>query len=47
MRESIAQRNVTEKDIQEAEKLELDVQTIMRLIDLIFLCKDESKEIPS
>lgn len=47
MRESIAQRNVTEKDIQEAEKLELDVQTIMRLIDLIFLCKDESKEILS
>ena len=47
MRESIAQRNVTEKDIQEAEKLELDVQTILRLVDLIFLCKDESKEIPS
>lgn len=47
MRESIAQRNVTENDIQEAEKLELDVQTIMRLIDLIFLCKDETKEIPS
>lgn len=47
MRESIAQRNVTEKDIQEAGKLELDVQTIMRLIDLIFLFKDEQKEIPS
>lgn len=47
MRESIAQRNVTENDIQEAEKLELDVQTIMRLIDLIFLFKDEQKEIPS
>ena len=41
------QINITKEDIQEAEKLELDVQTIMRLIDLIFLCKDESKEIPS
>lgn len=41
------QINITKEDIQEAEKLELDVQTIMRLIDLIFLCKDESKEITS
>lgn len=47
MRETIAQRNVTEKDIQEAEKLELDVQTILRLVDLIFLCRDEHKDIPS
>ena len=47
MRESIAQRNVTEDDIQEAEKLELDVQTILRLVDLIFLCRDEHKDIPS
>ena len=47
MRESIAQRNVTEKDIQEAEKLELDVQTILRLVDLIFLCREEGKDIPS
>lgn len=41
------QINITKEDIQEAEKLELDVQTIMRLVDLIFLCKDESNEIPS
>ena len=41
------QINITKEDIQEAEKLELDVQTIMRLIDLIFLCKDEHKDIPS
>lgn len=47
MRETIAQRKVTEKDIQEAEKLEMDVKTIIRLVDLIFLCKDEHKDIPS
>lgn len=47
MRESIAQRNVTEKDIQEAEECEMDVETIMRLVDLIFLCRDEHQDIPS
>lgn len=41
------QINITKEDIQDAEKLELDVQTILRLIDLIFLCKDEKKDIPS
>ena len=46
MRETITQSNVTEDDIQEAEELEMDVQTIMRLVDLIFLCKD-TKDIPS
>lgn len=41
------QINITKEDIQEAEKLEMDVGTIMRLIDLIFLCRDEKKDIPS
>lgn len=38
---------MTEDLIQEAEKLEMDAGTIMRLIDLIFLCRDETKDIPS
>lgn len=38
---------MTEDLIREAEKLEMDAGTIMRLIDLIFLCKEESNEIPS
>lgn len=38
---------MTEDLIQEAEKLEMDAGTIMRLIDLIFLCRDEKKDIPS
>ena len=38
---------MTEDVIQEAEKLEMDAGTIMRLIDLIFLCRDETKDIPS
>lgn len=42
-----ATERVTPEDIQEAEKLEMDVRTILRLIDLIFLCKDDSNEIPS
>lgn len=43
----IVTERITQADIEEAEKLELDVDTIMRLVDLIFLCKDNSKEIPS
>ena len=39
--------NVSPVDIQEAERIEMDVQTIMRLVDLIFLCKDEHIDIPS
>lgn len=39
--------NVSPADIQEAERIEMDVQTIMRLVDLIFLCKDDHKDIPS
>ena len=38
---------VSPEDIQEAERIEMDVQTIMRLVDLIFLCKDDDKDIPS
>ena len=41
------QINITKEDIQDAEKLEMDAGTIMRLIDLIFLCRDETKDIPS
>lgn len=47
MRESVAQRNVSQEDIKEAEELEMDVKTIMRLVDLIFVCKEDKKEIPS
>ena len=39
--------SVSPADIQEAERIEMDVQTIMRLVDLIFLCKDDHKDIPS
>lgn len=39
--------SVSPADIQEAERIEMDVQTIMRLVDLIFLCKDEHIDIPS
>lgn len=38
---------VSPEDIQDAERIEMDVQTIMRLVDLIFLCKDEHIDIPS
>lgn len=44
---SVTNERVTTQDIQEAEKLEMDVKTIMRLVDLIFLCKEDKKEIPS
>lgn len=47
MRESIAQRNITDEDIQKAEEIEMDVQTMLRLVDLIFLCKDDHNDIPS
>lgn len=47
MRESVICDRITESEIREAEMLELDVQTILRLVDLIFLCRDESKDIPS
>lgn len=38
---------VTEKDIQEANKIEDDPEKILALIDLIFLNADNSKVIPS
>lgn len=47
MRETITQKKIQESDIREAESLEMDVQTIMRLADLIFLCRDEVKDLPS
>lgn len=47
MRETITQQRITGDDIREAEELAMDMGTIMRLIDLIFLCKDETKDIPS
>ncbi|MCQ2219851.1 MAG: hypothetical protein MJZ12_00575 [Prevotella sp.] len=47
MRESVTQKNITQEDIKEAESLEMDVKTMLKLIDLIFLCRDEHKDIPS
>ena len=38
---------VTEKDIQEANKIEDDPEKILALIDLIFLNVDNSKVMPS
>lgn len=47
MRESVTQKIITEENVKEAESLEMDVQTMLRLVDLIFLCRDEHKDIPS
>lgn len=47
MAESVTQKNITREDIQEADKLEMDVQTMMRLVDLIFLCREDKPDIPS
>lgn len=38
---------IRDEDIRDAERLEMDVNTIMRLVDLIFLCREEKKDIPS
>lgn len=40
-------QHITPEDIKEAEYLEMDVKTMMRLVDLIFLCQEDRKEIPS
>lgn len=47
MTESVTPIKVTPEDVQEAERIEMDVNTILRLVDLIFLFRDESKTIPS
>ena len=47
MRESVTQKSITPEDIRDAERIEMDTETIMKLVDLIFLCRDESKVIPS
>ena len=47
MAESVTQRNITEDDIREAEELSEDVMRLLRLIDLIHLCKDDGEEIYS
>lgn len=47
MRESVTQKRITPEDVKEAERIEMDTETIMKLVDLIFLCRDESKVIPS
>lgn len=39
--------NLTEEDIQEAERIENDMQKILALIDLMFLNEDRNKIIPS
>jgi hypothetical protein len=38
---------ITEEMIEEANKLENDPEKILALIDLIFICSDNSKTIPS
>lgn len=38
--------HITEEDIKEAERIELDPQKILALIDLIFMYEDESKKKP-
>lgn len=47
MAESVNQKNISREDIKEAERLEMDVQTMMRLVDLIFLCREGGTDIPS
>lgn len=43
----IVTEKVTEKDIQEARRLEDDPLKILALIDIIFMNEDKSKVIPS
>lgn len=47
MGESVTQNHITPEDIKEAERLEMDVQTIMRLVDLMFMAREDVKVIPS
>lgn len=46
MSQSVTQ-NLRPEDIQEAERLELNPDMILKLIDLLFLCRDESNDIVS
>lgn len=39
--------NLSEDDIKEAERIENDPKKILALIDLIFMCEDNKKVIPS
>lgn len=39
--------NLTEKDIEDAKKIEDDPQKILALIDLIFMYEENKKVIPS
>lgn len=39
--------NLTDQDIQDAERIENDPAKILALIDLIFLYEDNKKVIPS
>lgn len=47
MGKSVTSERVTDEDIQEAERIEMDVQSMLRLVDLIFLGRDDSGNIPS
>lgn len=38
---------MSEADIKEAERIENDPKKILALIDLIFMCEDNKKIIPS
>lgn len=45
MAESVNHVHITEEDIKEAERLEMNPDMIMRLVDLIFMERDNN--IPS
>lgn len=39
--------NLSEEDLRDAERIEDDPKKILALIDLIFMCEDNKKIIPS
>lgn len=43
----IVNERISPEDIRDAQKIEQDPQALMRLIDMIFLVRDETKDIPS
>lgn len=45
--EDMEEINLSEADIKEAERIENDPKKILALIDLIFMCEDNKKIIPS
>lgn len=47
MTETVTQKSVTEEDIRYAESLENNMELMLRLIDIIFLGREEGRDIPS